>query len=203
MTFTIWCLGVSVILLWTPVYLFFSSDIRDRIVDTQGSNGLPLLRIAATWQNWLDLLRGFVGSWLLFHHTFHFGPGLENGQYYMLALVGAILVVGVSIQVVYFRRHLFCLCPVFYLAGLSFGLVDWWMALYGLLAGLFFGGISNSSTLFFCFSAGTLAVAGYLFRGIDVGWLLASGTMLLPVVFSLSVQESLVAAMRRRALNEE
>ncbi len=184
--------------MWTPVYLFFSEDLRERVLDTQGSNGLPLRRIFATWQHWLDLARGFLGSWLLYHHTFVFDPDLENGLFIEYGVIGVVLAAGVAAQVFYYRRALYCLGPVLYLVGTSFGILDWWIALYGLLAGLFFGGISNSSTAFFFFASGTVAAVGFLFLRIDFEWLLGSGLLLLPVVLAFSAQEGLVMATRRR-----
>ncbi len=194
---------IAGILLGTPVYLFLSSDILQRVFNTQGADGFLLSRLAATWQNWMDLLRAFAGAWLLSRQVFVLDPAWDEGVYVKFAVVGGILAAGVAVQVVYYSRHIYCLCPVFYLAGVSFGLVDWWIALYGLLAGLFFGAIANSTEAFFLSMAITIAIAGYFFHGISPEWVVACVLLVLPVSIALSIHESLISVIRRRPVSVE
>ncbi len=187
----------SLVLLWMPGYLYLTREGRERVSDSYGSNGLPLSRIVLAWQNWMDAARGIAGAYGLTHLAIALDSGVRETYYYGFAGVGVVLAIAIVMQVVYIRRHVFCLSPIFFVSGMIFVLVDWWIALYAVVVGLFFGRIINSSEGFFFCAAATVAVFGYLFHGIDIEWMLTSGLLFLPIVCSLTAQESLVVVIRR------
>lgn len=188
----------SFLLLWIPAHLFYSAELRDRVLDTHGSNGLPVTRLLPVWQNWMDLIRGFAGAYLVYRLSFPLERELGETYYYELVAIAGILAIAVAFQVVYYRNHLYCVSPVFFLVGVSFGVVDWWIVLYGVAAGLFVGRTINASEAFFIGMAATIGAISFVFHGVDPGWLIACAVLVLPVVISLTCQESLVAVIRRR-----
>ncbi len=196
MNFSLLPLLGAIILLWTPGYLFFTARIRDRVLDTHGSNGLRLQRIAMTWQHWMDGVRGFAGAYLLYNHAFLLERALRDAFLWEFGSLTAILAVAVVIQVIYYHRHVYCLSPIFFLLGILFALFTWWIIIHGIIAGLVFGRLANTSEAFFTIVAVVIAVLGYFIEDFQLEMGLVCALLLLPIVVSLLAKENLVVALR-------
>ncbi len=195
----------ALVLLWPPTYLFISSRTRRRIRRAQGKGGdtFPLVRLALTWQNWFDLARGLAGSWLLYNQSFSVDPEMENAEYLTPAILAAVLLVGAVFQVLYYRRKWYCFSPLFYLVGVTFGILVWWIALYGLLAGLFFVGLLRHAIVFLAAMAATIGISGFLIMGFEPEWATACALLLLPIILSLILRRDLMPVVRKQAAAED
>ncbi len=206
MEFNLWPLVGSILLLGTPSYLFFTSHVRRRVTEAQHSGGFPLPGIFLPWQNWLDLVRAAAGAYLLFHHTFELDRELES-FYEEFGWMAGVFAVGIMLNVYYRRRHLYCLAPVFYITGISLGLFleNWWMVLYGVVAGLVFGRIINLPEAFFIVMGLVIGAFGYFFKGgVSLDLLLLCALTILPIVYAFATKRGLVvAASRTHTIEEE
>ena len=190
---------MAVFILWIPGYLFYTADMYERVHNVHGSNGLPVGRLLITWQHWLDGVRGFCGAYLLFEHTFPLERALADHSYYVeLGVLGCILLVGICAQVLYYQIqcHLYALAPVFFLIGISFAMVDWWIVLFGMVSGLIFGRMINTSEAFFVIMAVVIGVVGLVFLGLNFEVYLVCALLILPVILSFLIHENLVVAHR-------
>ena len=190
---------MAILVLWTPGHLFYTAAMRERVRSVHGSNGLPVGRLLLTWQNWLDGVRGFCGAYLLYEHTFPLERMLGDYSYFWeLGALGFVLLAGICFQVLYYqiRCHLYALAPVFFLIGISFAMVDWWIVLFGMVPGLIFGRIINFSEAFFAIMAVVIGIFGYVFHGIDFEVYLICTLLVVPIIVSFLINENLVVAHR-------
>ncbi len=192
-------LFLAILVLWTPGYLFYTAAMRERVHSVHGSNGLPLSRIFVTWQHWLDGIRGFCGAYLLYVYTFPLERTLDDSSYYLeLGTMGFVLLAGICAQVLYYqiRCHLYSLSPLFFLTGVSLAVVDWWIVMYGILAGLIFGRLINNSESFFAIMAVVIGAFGYMMFGLRLELLMICALLIVPIALSFLIQENLIIAHR-------
>ncbi len=182
--------------------MFFTSHVRRRVTESQQSGGFPLPGILIPWQNWLDLVRGAAGAYLLFHHTFELDRELDT-FYEEFGWMAGVFAVGIMLNTYYRRRHLYCLAPVFLVSGLSLVLFEWWMVLYAIAAGLVFGRILNAPEVFFIVMGLVVGVFGYFFSGIGLQLLLLCALIVLPIVYAFTTKRGLVVAAARTVSVEE
>ncbi len=193
MEYNLWPLVGAVVLLFTPSYLFFNSRIRRRIANSLPSGDFPLVGILRTWQNWLDLVRGYAGAYLLYHHVYALDAQAEN---YMdeLGVVAGVLALGLFFNTYYKRKHLYCMAPMFLVTGISLVIFDWWMVIYGVVAGAVFGRIVNSPEVFHISMGVVIGAFGYFFGGISIMLLLTCALIVLPIVYAFTTKRGLIAA---------
>jgi hypothetical protein len=157
------------------------------------------------FRNYVDLLRGAAGALLLsggfgFASCLQAAPGASRTIFYqVLALRAAILLVGLLIQTLRWNKErLTFFPPIFYLAGLSFGMLKPWAALAAfLLIWAFNAGIGNAQG-FLTIYAILMMVFGSVFAGgRDNSAMYVSFLCFLPVLLSLLCNRPLVVLSRK------
>ncbi len=201
MEYELWPLIGSIVLLCVPSYLFFTSRIRRRVTESQPSSGFPLRGVVLTWQNWLDLARGYGGAYLIFNLTFPLERRAET-YFQELGIVAGILALGLMLNTYYRRRHLYCLAPAFMVVGISMVLYDWWIVLYGALAGLVIGRVTNSAEAFLITTGVIIGAFGYFVGGISLMLLLTCALTVLPIVYAFTTKRGLAIASIHGSLEE-
>ncbi len=193
MEYNLWPLVGAVLLLCTPSYLFFTSRVRRRIVELALSGGFSLLGIARPWHNWLDLARGFGGAFLLYHHVFELDPQAEE---YMkeLGVVAGVIAFALLLNTYYKKRkHLYCIAPIFLVTGIAMVTFDWWIVLYGVVAGAVLGRLSDSPEIALIVMGLVVGAFGYFFAGLSLMLLLTCALIVLPVVYAFTTNRNLAA----------
>lgn len=157
-------------------------------------------------RNYLDLLRGAAGSLMLFG-----GMGLTPAIQaepaagrttisQVLAVRALILVVGLLIQTIHYRkRKLTFYPPIFYLAGLSVALCDIRGAAFAFMMIWAINAALANAQAFLSVYALLMIAFGYFFawRG-DLRAILAGGLCFLPVLLSLLAKRPLLILAQKR-----
>lgn len=157
--------------------------------------------IFLVWQNWLDLVRGYAGAFLLYRHAF--GLDREAETYFQeFGAIAGIFAVALMLNTYYSRRHLYCLAPVFLISGISLVLFEWWMVLYSIVAGVVFGRIINSAEAFLIVMAVVIGAFAYFFSSINYTSMLNGVLIILPIVYAFSTQRGLVVVAGRTHVSE-
>lgn len=131
---------VALLLLWLPRHwlrlgkkLVASPKTRQQSRDDRVFNQLPveLAQVFGKVRNWVDFCRAAVGS--LAVGTVCFQPGVDDavaGHRTVLIVQSLVLIIAVTIQTVRYQGRLTLFAPLFFVFGLSFGLVGWQAAAF-------------------------------------------------------------------------
>ena len=112
-------LATAVVLLWFPMLL-----PREMLSRLDVRPQPPTIRptwVLRRWQNWIDLVRAALGSWILVDLSFVILEGKAARPRLAFAIVGGILLVGVLAQSLRYRTKLLSILPVCYVTGLVVG----------------------------------------------------------------------------------
>ncbi len=219
MTFHLPFLLLAIIVLWLPrqwlrlgsVFKRRRSSGSARAAQEPWNNreaGDPRLSLGtefSKFRNYVDLIRAAGGSLALGGGLgMPASLGLAEGAphstgYVVLGLRSLILLVGLLIQTVrYEKNHLTFYPPIFYLAGLSVGLVDPWAALFAFALIWAFNAMFGNAQAFLTLYAILVVVFGHYFAGKgDLSALYAGILCFLPVLLSLMANRPLVVFSRK------
>lgn len=168
---------------------------------------VKLKRELKSGRNYIDLFRGFAGSFCLWH--FSFVITLEQRDLFN-ALCGLICLIGVVLQTTRFRERVTFFAAIFFLAGMSMGIGNIRIGDEpGILGNYYAAGIAF---LLVCainpvIATPRLFVVAYGLLLLPFGWLLGGGfqlawinalLVLLPALFSVMAKRPMVIFTRRR-----
>ncbi|MBW8782834.1 MAG: hypothetical protein JF599_13235 [Verrucomicrobia bacterium] len=209
MIVNIWLLPLAVLLLWFPrQWLRFGKKLNlarphrrrsEKEVRDAEDISLRLRDEFRKVRNWVDLVRAAVGSIGLCVVCFNIAPDApKNTPVTIFLIQTAVLVVAVLIQTVRVQPRLTLVAPVFFVLGLSFGLVGWPAALLACVAIWALNLVLPSAGYFLFFFAGLEVSFGLL-----LGWegrpsiISAAVLALIPILLSAVTNRRLVQLNRK------
>ena len=145
-------------------------------------------------RNWVDFLRALAGGFALMFYSFSMGPEPTKQTYYgILALKWSICLIAMLIQTVRFEGgRIRLVAPVFFIQGLSFGLLGWKAALFS-STGVWALNLMLPSTGFFLFVLAGLQLGfGQLFGTNKLMLGFAVLVTMIPLILSLIMRRQLV-----------
>lgn len=207
-----WILVGSIVMLWLPrQWLRFGKrktarrsrrgGVQDDKVILDSNRGVMRLKEQALKpRNWVDFLRALAGGIGLCCHqvgAFEITDDAHETTALVIFLIqAAILVVAVLIQSSRIQGQFTWVAPVFFLFGLSFGIIGWDAALFAIVALVVASLLVSSPGWFLGAYAFFEAVFGYFLgrlSGVSLSWLVvAVGLTLLPVALSLVTSREIV-----------
>ncbi len=136
----IWLLLIAVLLLWFPrqwlrtgkkMVSLPTRPPTDKDHREANDVSLKLREEFPKPRNWVDLLRAVAGSIGLCLVCFEVASGAPKGTGNTIFIIQcAVLAVAVFIQTVRVQKRFRLVAPVFFILGLSFGLIGWQAALF-------------------------------------------------------------------------
>ena len=145
-------------------------------------------------RNWLDLARAAAGAVALNYACFSVELGAAKSLApTIFALKGILLGVAVLVQVIRLGSRGRLVAPIFFVLGLSFGLIGWKPALFAFVTVWIFNRILPSAGVFLIAAASFQVVFGMLLaRGLFLYQLLSAGLAILPLILSGMLKHPLV-----------
>lgn len=153
-------------------------------------------------RNWVDLFRALAGGLAVSYLCFEAIPGSDKSVgTQIFTLQAAILVLAVLIQSVRLGSAGFTLvAPVFFIAGLSFGLIGWEAAAFACFVGLILNQIlPGPGSSLFVFACLEIVFGGMLSRAPLKMGILAVALAMIPILLSGMMQRSLVRLNKPQA----
>ncbi len=145
-------------------------------------------------RNWVDLARAAAGSLAINYGCFSVAPGeakIVASQ--ILGLKAVLLVLAVVVQTIRIEQRLQLSAPVFFILGLSFGLIGWPAALFACVAVWTFNQVIPTAAVFLAVFAGIELCFGLLLaRGQYLYIILSAVLAFLPLIISGLSRRSLV-----------
>ena len=90
------------------------------------------------WQNWVDVLRAGLGTFLLAHRAILNEAGIANPDTRGLLLIAMVAGLGLLFQTVRFSRGVQLVAPIFYLSGMTLVFSDFATGGFAVFAGWMF-----------------------------------------------------------------
>lgn len=204
----LWLLFFAVLLLWFPrqwlrlgkKVVSLPEPIRDEHREANDVS-LKLSEEFRKLRNWVDFLRSLAGGLVVMVVGWELPPDASHAALQTRFLVQcAVLVIAVLIQVMRFQRRLVLVSPVFFILGLSFGLIGWKSALFACASIWVLNLVLPSAEVFFAaFAVLQLVFPKFIARGPGMkAVFLAVALAMTPVVLSLVTNRRLVLLNRRR-----
>jgi len=177
---------IGIALIVVPTVVVCGAKMRERLAQPARRHNEGLGSLVRCPMNWIDLLRGAAGAWLV-QKPFQDTVSAQDELAPTLILVQlGILLVGVLAQTLWLRRPVRVIGPVFFLAGLT-------LALCGVRTGGFALALGFSCALMFgrlspVFSIVPLALVGFgfLFNELDVMTAFNSAAFALPAFIAFT-----------------
>jgi hypothetical protein len=207
-----WLLSIAVLLLWLPrqwlrfggefIPLPKSSRRRKRDNSNPRNPGDVSLRFKEEFKkprNWIDLMRAAAGAVAIEHGCFEKAVGApKETATQIFVCATAIYVVAVLIQTIRMEGRLTLAAPVFFVLGLSFGIIGGMAALFACIMVWVINLVLPGSSMFLVAFAGLQVCFALLLARLPVrDAALAGGLAVLPVVFSLVTKRRLVQLSKK------
>ncbi|MET0263414.1 MAG: hypothetical protein ABW223_10985 [Rariglobus sp.] len=203
-----WILPIALLLLWLPrQWLRFGGKVikvaqprrRDRGDGLTRDESVKAREEFSKPRNWVDLLRAAAGSVAVGYACFEPGPDAARSVGTQIFVVEAlILIIAVLIQTVRIEGKLSLTAPIFFLLGLSFGVIGWKAALFACVAIWIVNLVLPGSGIFLFVFAGLEICFGILLSRLPVrDAVLAALLTILPVIFSAALKRRLVRLSRK------
>ncbi|HSH93538.1 MAG TPA: hypothetical protein VK968_05295 [Roseimicrobium sp.] len=136
----IWLLLIAVLLLWIPrQWLRYGGKVvtlperskADKDIRDANDVSLQLRDEILKPRNWVDFLRAAAGGIAVYGVCFEVGQGAAKGTGNIVFIVQfAVLLIAVLLQTIRIEQRMTLVAPVFFVLGLSFGLIGWKAALF-------------------------------------------------------------------------
>jgi hypothetical protein len=187
-------LGLALVLLWVPAVL--PSELNRRLANRGRLPQSTVASLVGAWMNWVDLIRAAAGTYLLAEFCFTIDSEVRGAGSRALLFRALILLAGVLIQVVRYKRELVFLTPVFYLCGITLVLPGYDKGGFAVFVGWLFAIMGKNPAFQLPVMAVTLGVAGYVLGGLGAPVFLSIGLILCPLVLNFLFQRPQVFLAR-------
>jgi uncharacterized protein with PQ loop repeat len=189
-------LAGTFLLLFFPPSLWLQRRVLRYLSEPGSAGEFKLWRGAQVWQNWLDLLRGAAGAYLLVFVAFE---AEEDQEWSRLGWIISILLVALLIQTIRrYRERTFFLAPIFFLWGVTLAIAGPFLAFYGILASVLVGNVASNLEWKLPVMFVVIGVAGYFVPHLGPGLPLLSFNLvaiLFPLIVSFCGRGRLVFLM--------
>lgn len=115
-------LPVGIVLLLVPTTVICGERMRDKLGQPARRRGEGVESLVRSWINWIDLVRGAAGAWLVQKPFQDSVSPQDELAATFLAVQLAVLFLGVLAQTLWLRRPVRVIGPVFFLTGLTLAL---------------------------------------------------------------------------------
>ena len=200
-----WILGLALLLLWfprqwlrlggkvlgrntahQPAQPSVERDLRDASISFKSEIGKA--------RNWVDLARAAAGAVALNSACFAVELGAAKSiAPTIFALKGVLLLIAVLVQAIRLESRVRLVAPIFFVLGLSFGLIGWQSALFAFVTvwtcNLV---IPNAGVFLFAAASFQIAFGLLLARGLLTYQLLSACLAILPLILSGMLNRPLV-----------
>lgn len=136
----IWLLLIAVLLLWVPrQWLRYGGKVvslperskAEKDIRDANDVSLQLRDEILKPRNWVDFLRAVAGGIAVYAVCFEVGAGAAKGTGTLIYIIQiAVLMIAVLIQTMRIEQRMTLVAPVFFILGLSFGLIGWKAAVF-------------------------------------------------------------------------
>lgn len=203
----LWLLPIALVLLWLPRQWFrfgarvFSLPHHRRhhhhsehgVMHDPADVSLKVREEFLKPRNWIDLFRAIAGSlavtWCCFENA-DAAKAVDTGVF---VLQGVVFVLAVLIQTLRFEGRFSLVAPVFFILGLSFGLIGWKGGLFASITIWTLNLVLPSPGVFLVVFAGIEICFGLLLSRVPLRFaLFAAALAILPVVLSAATKRRLV-----------
>lgn len=204
MSVNYWLLPIALLLLWFPrQWLRFGGKViagPRRTPEDKANRDLRDVSIKYADElkkprNWVDFLRAMTGSLAVAYACFDTAAGVEKMPVVeIFTLQAAIFVIAVLIQTVRIEGKFALVAPIFFLLGLSFGVIGWKAAAFACVTVWIVNLVLPGPGAFLFVFAGLEVCFGLLLpRQASLrGAILAAALSILPVLFSALTKRRLV-----------
>ena len=190
----------AVLLLGFPSILLYPAKTRKWLFSSRTTVDFSIRNSALTWQNWMDLVRGWGGAFLIHHHAFGVDPEVSDAGLTLWIWKGGVFAGLLFMQtLVWHRRRICFVAPAFLVAGMSFVLSDPLAVFYALVAAALLAAISENIEWFFALSAGVLSMLGYFWVGLNLALILNCGILFFPLLLTFLGRGRMTPLMRKVA----
>ena len=213
-----WILPVALLLLWFPrqwlrlggkvIRGSAASKMDQPVVERDAQDAsIKLKPEFSKVRNWVDLARAATGAVAVNYALFAVEPGSAKiVATQILALKAILLTLAVLVQTIRWERGIRLSAPVFFILGLSFGLIGWQSALFACVAVWTCNQVIPSAGVFLLVFAGFELIFGVLLaHGLSVSILLSGALTVIPMLVSGMSRRPLVqlnkSSRRRKSVN--
>jgi hypothetical protein len=164
-------LPVGFAILVVPTAVICGPRMRTRLDQPARRYNEGLLSLIRCRANWIDLVRGFIGAWLVQKPFQDLVSSQDELAATFIAVQVAVLLAGVLAQTLWIRRPMRIIGPVFFLTGMTLALSGPLTGPFALLLGLSCALMIGRLSMAFNVIPAALIGFGILFR--DIGYLTA------------------------------
>ena len=112
-------LPIGIVLLAVPTTVICGSRMRERLGQPARRRGEGLVSLVRSWINWIDLVRGAAGAWLVQKPFQDSVSSQDELAMTFLAVQLALVFLGVLAQTLWVHRPVRVIGPVFFLTGIT------------------------------------------------------------------------------------
>lgn len=204
MIINFWLLPIALVLLWLPrQWLRFGGKVfsvprrhhrtEPGVEHDQGDVSLKYREEFTKSRNWVDFLRAIVGSVAVTYCCFENADAVKAADGWIFVLQCVVFVVAVLLQTLRFEGRFSLVAPVFFILGLSFGLIGWKGGLFAGITIWTLNLVLPSAGVFLFVFAGVEICFGLLLSKVPLRFaLLAAALAILPVLLSAVTRHRLV-----------
>jgi hypothetical protein len=170
----------------TPGQPVVERDVRDASISLKSE--------ITKARNWVDLARAAAGAVTVNYACFAVEPGAAKSVApTVFALKGVLLLIAVLVQSIRLESRVRLMAPIFFILGLSFGLIGWQPALFAFVTVWTCNGAIPTAGVFLFAAASFQVVFGMLLaRGLFTSQLLSAALAVVPLLLSGMLKRPLV-----------
>jgi len=183
-------LPLALICLWMPAVVMSSKAVKEKLRQSVRRHEDGFLSLFRSRVNWIDLVRGAAGAWLVQllvqHQTSDFRSGEDDLRWVFTCLQIAILFIGVVMQTVWIDQKARIIGPVFYLTGLTLIASGFKVGSFALILGFACALMLRRLSYSFLVLPVSLAAFGALFHQLGLMTAVNAGLFAFPLVLAFA-----------------
>jgi hypothetical protein len=179
-------LPVGVAILVVPTAVICGPRMRTRLDQPARRHNEGLLSLVRCRANWIDLVRGFAGAWLVQKPFQDLVSSQDELASTFIGVQLAVLLAGVLAQTLWIRRPMRIIGPVFFLTGMTLALSGTLTGVFALLLGISCALMIGRLSMVFSIVPAALIGFGILFQDIGVMTAFNAAAYALPAFLAFS-----------------
>lgn len=198
MNFDYLLLALTLIGLWLPSHILFSSATKEKLFARSRRRDEGFGALLASPVNWFDLVRSAGCTWLLFHSVFQFEKGQDELALVFTFVRLAILGIAMLLQTACFGRQRSVIGPVFFLTGLCLVLAGPAVGGFAIALALTLAMKLRRLSILFLAAPVCLAAFSVVFGQLGINTVASAGLFSLPpfLAFALNTRLSFIRRVR-------
>lgn len=193
---------LAAVLTFPPLPL--STSLRKNVMSARRNASATVPLMMRCWQNWADLLRAGAGAYVLSTLAIQVNAEIKGASVKALLLEGAVLGIGVILQMFRTGRGIQFVGPIFYMCGLTLALSGYLQGSFAVFVGFLFAIGGKRPAYLLPVMGIALVVVGYVVDStITLPLLLACGLIGLPVLIAFLFQKPLAFVAKEWTLSPQ